>query len=457
MFENSTYNNIIGVVGTGPTVKPTPLGHSQWGAVFIDRNPTTPLSERFKIVGHDVYGSSDGFSWNILSAGHIPFSDTQTAVYFDPATRKYSIYYRTHAMGALGNLGGCPGKAQTNGGHGDDFGGDAPRRSIGLFVTPNITAQSWGPGDIEKEDGNLVDTVLNVDARDQPCMDLYTSAAVRVADATFMFPMQYLHCNEGRNTGSPGHPASAPVPCTIGAVGNDGLLDVGFAASRDGQTHFERFDRAPFLPRGVGEPRTGCLTESGMAGVCRGVWEGAFDAGSTNIAVGTMDRGDTTLMMGAGYQYTHGGWVKFTEPGAPVASGIQILTLRKHGFVSVRPRTPTKPTEQPSGVLHTRMLRLPQCGTDEQLALHLNLDTAVSGSTTVTIEQPGHPPLVSIKLVGNSVNFEVEFGKYFDNWTNSALSTGMQGAVVSMSFELVGNADLYGFQFHCRVQHPVQD
>jgi hypothetical protein len=62
MFENSTDNNIIGVVGTGPTVKPTPLGHSQWGAVFIDRNPTTPLSERFKIVGHDVYGSSDGFS-----------------------------------------------------------------------------------------------------------------------------------------------------------------------------------------------------------------------------------------------------------------------------------------------------------------------------------------------------------------------------------------------------------
>jgi hypothetical protein len=103
------------------------------------------------------------------------------------------------------------------------------------------------------------------------------------------------------------------------------------------------------------------------------------------------------------------------------------------------------------------MLRLPQCGTDEQLALHLNLDTAVSGSTTVTLEQPGHPPLVSIKLAGNSVNFEVEFGKYFDNWNNSALSTGMQGAVVSMSFELVGNADLYGFQFHCRVQHPVQD
>ena len=86
-------------------------------------------------------------------------------------------------------------------------------------------------------------------------------------------------------------PVSAPVPCA--GTSNDGLLDVGFAASRDGR-RFERFDRAPFLPRGSGRPRTGCGSEQGRAGgtVCSGVWEGAFDAGSTNMAVGIMDRGD---------------------------------------------------------------------------------------------------------------------------------------------------------------------
>ena len=452
MFMNSTDNNIIGVVGPGsPTV--TPLGGRQWGSVFIDTNPKTP--HRFVLVGHDVFASEDGFAWTLLSAGHIPFSDTQTAVYFDPVTSNYSIYYRTHSLGAVHQgRGGCPGKAQISGGHGDAFGGDAPTRSIGLFVTPNLTSQSWGAGDLIKEDPDLVDIVLKADAGDQPCMDLYTSAAVRVADATFLFPMRYLHCNEGRSNATPGHPVSAPVPCTVGAVGNDGLLDVGFAASRDGRTAFERFDRAPFLPRGMGQPRTGCPTESGAVGVCRGVWEGAHDAGSTNIAVGTMDRGDETLMVGGGYQYTHGGWVKFREPGGPVRSGLQLLTLRRHGFVSLRPRTPAAPAEQPVGTLRTQLLRLPTCGTAEQLALELNLDTAVSGFATVAVESPGRPPLRSIELVGNSVHFEVQFAKYVDNWNNSAhaLPTDLQGAVVRLSFQLTGNADLYGFQLQCRHQ-----
>jgi hypothetical protein len=452
MFMNSTDNNIIGVVGPGsPTV--TPLGGRQWGSVFLDTNPQTP--HRFFLVGHDVFASPDGFAWTLLSAGHIPFSDTQTAVYFDPVTSNYSIYYRAHSLGSVHQKrGGCPGKAQKNGGHGDAFGGDAPTRSVGLFVTPNLTALSWGAADLQKEDPNLVDIVLKADAGDQPCMDLYTSAAVRVADATFLFPMQYLHCNEGRSNATPGHPISAPVPCTVGAVGNDGLLDVGFAASRDGRTAFERFDRAPFLPRGMGQPRTGCPTESGAVGVCRGVWEGAHDAGSTNIAVGTMDRGDETLMVGGGYQYTHGGWVKFREPGGPVRSGLQLLMLRRHGFVSLRPRTPAAPAEQPVGTLRTQLLRLPTCDTAEQLALELNLDTAVSGFATVAVESPGRPPLRSIELVGNSVHFEVQFAKYVDNWNNSAhaLPTDLQGAVVRLSFQLTGNADLYGFQLQCRRQ-----
>ena len=220
-------------------------------------------------------------------------------------------------------------------------------------------------------------------------MDIYTSAAVKVADATFIFPQQYLHCNRGRSVATSGGgwlnegcayrnggvcpkpsaplpcnssadcnaatlvyangtlltrpscfgvaltclpskrcgaagkgpggllcverlpdvvlPVSAPVPCVQVPRSNDGLLDVGFAASRDGRS-FERFDRAPFLPRGAGRPRMGCGSEQGRAGgsVCSGVWEGAFDAGSTNMAVGIMDRGDEeTIMIGEGHQYTH--------------------------------------------------------------------------------------------------------------------------------------------------------
>ena len=36
-----------------------------------------------------------------------------------------------------------------------------------------------------------VETVVEVDEDDPPCMDIYTSGAIRVADATFIFPMMY--------------------------------------------------------------------------------------------------------------------------------------------------------------------------------------------------------------------------------------------------------------------------
>ena len=362
-----------------------------------------------------------------------------------------------------------------------------------------------------------------------------TSAAVKVADATFIFPMQYLHCNSGRsipiagggwlnkgcvhsNTGGsscaklscnstadcnrtvlpngerathpscvgvaltclpskvcgavgqgPGGllcveklsdvllPVSAPIPCVQsaperGTRQNDGLLDVGFAASRDGR-HFERFKREPFLPRGPGRPRRGCASEPGRAGgdVCSGVWEGAFDAGSTNVAVGIMDRGtEETIMIGAGNQYTHGGYFNFTEPGGPVLSGLQILTMRRHGFVSLRPEGVGA-----SGVLRTHPLVLPKCKAgSEKLILELNLHTALTGSATVELlpEVLGteQKAVRSIVLVGNSAHLQVQFTPFEHDWeANVALPPVMQGMVARLLFELVGNADLYGFQFQC--------
>jgi hypothetical protein len=109
--------------------------------------------------------------------------------------------------------------------------------------------------------------------------------------------MQFLHCNTGRRTPTAtGLPISAPIPCYLD-MPSDGLLDAGFAASRDGRT-FDRFDRAPFLPRGPGRPRLACATGNAK-GMCPGVWEGAFDAGSTAMAAGIMDRGEEeTIMIG---------------------------------------------------------------------------------------------------------------------------------------------------------------
>ena len=64
----------------------------------------------------------------------------------------------------------------------------------------------------------------------------------------------------------------------------------------------------------------------------------------------------------------------------------------------------------------------------------------------------GAKVLRSILLVGDSAHHLVQFGNFSDTsgWAaNPALPSSMHGAVVRMSFELIGNADLYGFQFVC--------
>ena len=82
----------------------------------------------------------------------------------------------------------------------------------------------------------------------------------------------------------------------------------------------------PFVARGNGQPRPGHP----------GIYSGDHDAASTSVAVGTVDKGDATYMYEIGWQYTHGGYDDFNQPGGPVLSGISLLRLRRHGFVSCK-------------------------------------------------------------------------------------------------------------------------
>ena len=158
-----------------------------------------------------------------------------------------------------------------------------------------------------------------------------------------------------------------------------------------------------------------------------------------------------------------GGYVNFTEPdGEPVLSGLQILTLRRHGFVSLRPKDST---DESGGTLLTRPLQLPKCNAarGERLRLELNLDTAMTGSATVEIVpiasagpseagagDEAAKSLRSIVLVGNSAHLAVQFAPFERDWeADASLPPPMEGAEVQLSFVLAGNADLYGFQFVC--------
>ena len=78
----------MGGNGTGKSVSP--------GQVFVDTNPATKPEHKFKLNvlrsgakrGAYVYGSADGFRFEVISGPHIPFSDSQAVIFFEPALAK---------------------------------------------------------------------------------------------------------------------------------------------------------------------------------------------------------------------------------------------------------------------------------------------------------------------------------------------------------------------------------
>ena len=130
-------------------------------------------------------------------------------------------------------------------------------------------------------------------------------------------------------------PADYPRKCNTDPTtglpdATDGPLEARFAVSRDGR-NFTRLSRRPFVPRGRGKPRPDPRHE----GRYLGVFDGEFDSGSTTVAVGSYDVGDSTIMLEAGWQLTHGGLDTVLSPtsapslhpglfGGPVQSGLQV-------------------------------------------------------------------------------------------------------------------------------------
>ena len=78
------------------------------------------------------------------------------------------MYFRTHVPNPDGAV--CPG-------------GASACRSVGRLEVADLNEPDWGVGDHVEEHYT---TVFNVDSMDSPCEDVYTNAATRIADATFL-------------------------------------------------------------------------------------------------------------------------------------------------------------------------------------------------------------------------------------------------------------------------------
>ena len=182
-FDGSTANNII----AGRQENSSSVQESiEPGTVFIDDNPATPQSERWKMVmtwrgGATMFVSSDGFNFtNMTSAPSLTGSDTQDVVFYDARVSGgkggYVYYGRSHLHGGQNTSCASVSRGAVS----------EPGRSINHFVIGSDVTK-WP---IKSADSNATAlTILNTDTSDPPCIDLYTNVATPLGDAYFLFPM----------------------------------------------------------------------------------------------------------------------------------------------------------------------------------------------------------------------------------------------------------------------------
>lgn len=258
------------------------------GTVFLD--PTAPADQRYRILkdmqwpdpkraGLRVGASPDGIHWTMNPTRLLPFSpDTSNQVFYDTRLRKYVAYIRTWA----------------------------PLRKVGrieiekLFEPwPYDKTQKpnhiWGKDKIPVP-SNEVPQAISYDRRDPPDTDLYTPAVHQYAwadDAYFAFPSVY-----------------GQFPRPPAKYGNDGLLDIQLAMSRDGVI-FERPIRSPYISLGV---------------------RGGPEGGSLYLCLGMIRRGPEIYQYYTGFAHSHGEYVGLKE--LRNMGGIRLAVQRLDGFMS---------------------------------------------------------------------------------------------------------------------------
>ena len=270
-------------------------------SVFLDRNPASPASERWKMTcSSAAYGSPDGLRWSLLGKAVVHGDDTKPTGNWDPILRKYVIYDRTR-INVRGDV----------------------QRSIGRCETDNFT--HW-----EKETpggAGPCPTVFSVDLVDPTLLDVYTNAwtpypSIESPAVHLFFPSMYHHFG-----------ADAPW-----GNGNDGLLDIRLVVSRDGkQLNYTaaRNNRVPFVPLGFN--MCGATTPSVAGGWCS-PFDGieaatSFDTSAIYMASGFVPNKNWIYFYSSGQPFTHGD--REMNQTFKDNTGIRILSLRKDGFVSV--------------------------------------------------------------------------------------------------------------------------
>jgi hypothetical protein len=356
--------------------------------VFFD--PRGSQDARFKAVvvlnwpdpergGIYVFTSPDGLHWTRPERRVLPLvPDTANQAHWDWRLGKYVAYIRVWR----------------------------PLRKVGRIEMDDILAPwpydrsvepyyIWGRDKVPVT-SREVPVAFGFDESDPPDTDVYNPAAVQypwAADAYFMFPSAYHHF---------------PEP-PVGAVPNDGLLDIQMAVSRDGVT-FHRVSRDPYISLNI---------------------DGRKDSKQLYMAVGMLRRGDEILQYYAGYETTHGGRRQKGAEHEPVGS-ICAAVQRLDGFVSAD-------FAYGGGRLLTPPLLF------EGSRLELNIDCSAMGRARVELRDASGQPIPGFTLddadvlYGNQPHATV-------TWRGKADLAALAGKPVRL-YVVARSAKLYAFQF----------
>jgi hypothetical protein len=368
-YKGSKSNNLVDIQDSHP-------GET---CVFID--PIGPDEHRFKCIGHMPYEgmfmltSPDGLRFKRAKGLLLKYgTDNHMAAFYDPIISKYRIYCRGGDNSR--SIMGWKGSRMVVLGETDD-----------LFKPIPIDKNAPDPHDYGMErpgpDGKMIrplpginrelPTAIRMDDLDPPEADMYQAATVHyTANAYLAFPTLYYHY--------PG--------LDQGGFHNDGILDLQFAASRDGML-WRRDFRGSYvrldLPEG---PAT-----KGM-----------------HMLLGMVPNGDILSQYYVGGRRTHGEGrtlenikgTGFHDPhvGDPI---VQRLEQRMDGFVSAD-------SAYTGGSLVTEPFVL------KNKKLKINIDTSASGVAHAALldesgaEIPGFKLEEGDRIQGNDVSYTLSWG-----------------------------------------------
>jgi len=374
-------------------------GSSKLAYVFID--PHGPAEQRYKMLSGigttRMRTSPDGVHWTLHpQVVWEPRWDTQKQAWWDARIGKYVVQTRVQIEEP--NL--LP------------FPFVAPIPSDPPVVAPKLYRPRRALGRVEMDDimspwpTDRVRTVMAADELDPPRSDIYHPGGVYqypyAADAYFMFPLTYQHFRHGE-----------------GHAQNDGVNDCQFAASRDG-IHWMRYDRKPFIPRGV---------------------PGAPDHGMTHGTGYFVRKGSSLYQYYGGWPWTHGGFRSLSPAERQDRKnwGRQFVGVVEHrldGFVSADAPYTGGWLVTPPVVFQGRQLVL-------------NIDVAAMGGARVEIQNAKGQPMPGFvmddcdRILMNDVAYVVR-------WQGDTDVSSLAGQPIRLKFEM-RSAKLYAFQFVSRV------